>query len=170
MDQLNETSAAGDLSPTRRAFYIRFIYGAMSAIGAALAVPAAIYLLFPPKVRKEAEWVEAGDLESIPAGTPTEITFDRKRVDGWKVTTEKATAWVLKKTGGAVVAYVPQCTHLGCAYHWDDPSHTFICPCHTSSFSIDGQVLGGPAPRPLDRYMVKIDAGKLEIGPPEPHA
>ena len=171
MDQLNQASpVSDDLPPTRRAFYIRFIYGAMSAIGAALAIPAAIYLLFPPKARKEAEWVDAGDLSSIPVGTPTEVAFERKRVDGWKVTTEKATAWVLKKPDNAVVAYVPQCTHLGCAYHWDDSSHTFVCPCHTSTFSIDGKVLGGPAPRPLDRFLVKIDAGKLEIGPPEPHA
>ena len=142
----------------------------MSAIGAALAVPAAIYLLFPPKVRKEAEWVDAGDLASIPAGTPTEISFRRTRVDGWKVTTEKATAWVVKKSDNNVVAYVPQCTHLGCAYHWDDAKHTFICPCHTSSFSIDGKVLAGPAPRPLDRFMVMLEGSKLQIGPEEPHA
>ena len=114
--------------------------------------------------------METADLSTIPAGTPTEIAFERKRVDGWKVTTEKATAWVVKKPDNEVVAFSPQCTHLGCAYHWDDPSHTFICPCHTSVFSIDGKVLCGPAPRPLDRYMTKIDDGKLEIGPVEPHA
>ncbi|HTC34734.1 MAG TPA: ubiquinol-cytochrome c reductase iron-sulfur subunit [Bryobacteraceae bacterium] len=162
--------AAVDVSPTRRAFYIGFINGAMSLIGLALAVPAAVYLLFPPKLRKEAEWVDTADLSTIPAGTPTEIAFERKRVDGWKTTTEKATAWVVKKPNNDVVAFTPQCTHLGCAYHWDDPSHTFMCPCHNSVFSVDGQVLSGPAPRPLDRYMTKIDAGKLEIGPVEPHA
>ncbi len=171
MDQLNEAQHTSvDVPPTRRAFYIGFINGAMGLIGLALAAPAAIYLLFPPKVHKEAEWVDASDLSTIPTGTPTEIAFERKRVDGWKVTTEKATAWVVKKPDDAVVAFVPQCTHLGCAYHWDDPSHTFVCPCHTSVFSIDGKVLGGPAPRPLDRYMTKIQDGKLEIGPAEPHA
>jgi len=161
---------AVDVSPTRRTFYIAFINGAMSLIGLALAVPAAIYLLFPPKLRKEAEWVQTADLASIPPGTPTEIAFNRKRVDGWKVTTEKATAWVVKQPNNDVVAFSPICTHLGCAYHWDDPSHTFVCPCHTSVFSMDGKVLSGPAPRPLDRYMTKIDAGKLEIGPVEPQA
>jgi menaquinol-cytochrome c reductase iron-sulfur subunit len=161
---------AGDLSPTRRTFYTLFINGAMGLIGAALAVPAAIYLLFPPKPRKGQEWVETADLAAIPNGTPTEISFDRTRVDGWNVTKEKATAWVVKKPGDQVVAFTPQCTHLGCAYHWDDPSHTFVCPCHNSSFSIDGQVLGGPAPRPLDRYMTKIQGGKLELGPVEPRA
>jgi menaquinol-cytochrome c reductase iron-sulfur subunit len=169
MEERNEVQpAADDLSPTRRSFYIGFINGAMGLIGLALAAPAAIYLLFPPKVRKEAEWVETADLSTIPAGAPTEISFVRKRVDGWKVTTEKATAWVVKKPDNEVVAFAPQCTHLGCAYHWDDSSHIFLCPCHTSSFSIDGQVLGGPAPRPLDRYMTKIQDGKLEIGPAEP--
>jgi menaquinol-cytochrome c reductase iron-sulfur subunit len=171
MDQPNEPPhAAVDVSPTRRAFYIGFINGAMSLIGLALAVPAAIYLLFPPKLRKGQQWVETADLSKIPAGTPTEIFFQRTNVDGWKVTNVKATAWVVKGPYNEVVAFLPQCTHLGCAYHWDAPSHTFICPCHTSVFSIDGKVLGGPAPRPLDRFMTKIEGGRLDIGPPEPHA
>jgi len=171
MDQPNQaTQAAVEVSPTRRAFYIGFINGAMGLIGLALAAPAAIYLLFPPKLRKQAEWVETADLSAIPSGTPTEIAFQRTRVDGWKVTTEKSTAWVVKKPNNEVVAFTPQCTHLACAYHWDDPSHTFVCPCHGSVFSMDGKVLGGPAPRPLDRFMTKIEGGKLEIGPVEPRA
>lgn len=159
-----------ELSPTRRSFYIKFIYGAMSLIGAALAAPAAIYLLFPPKVRKEAEWEDAADLSQIPTDTPTEISFQHNRVDGWKVTSEKATAWVVKKPAGQVIAFSPTCTHLGCAYHWDPPTNNFVCPCHTSAFSIDGKVLAGPAPRPLDRYAVKVAGNKLQIGPLEPHA
>jgi menaquinol-cytochrome c reductase iron-sulfur subunit len=171
MDQLNEAQdEAVDVSPTRRAFYIGFINGAMSLIGLALAVPAAIYLLFPPKLRKGQEWVETSDLSTIPTGTPTEVFFQRTSVDGWKVTNVKATAWVVKKPNNDVVAFSPQCTHLACAYHWDEGSHTFMCPCHNSVFSIDGQVLGGPAPRPLDRFRTKIEGGKLEIGPVEPHA
>ncbi len=171
MDQPNEAhSAAVDVSPTRRAFYIGFINGVMGLISLALAIPAAIYLLFPPRLRKGQEWVETADLSKIPDGIPTEISFERTRVDGWKVTNVKATAWVVKGPYNEVVAFSPQCTHLGCAYHWDGPSHTFICPCHTSVFSIDGKVLGGPAPRPLDRFMTKIQGGRLDIGPPEPHA
>jgi len=165
----NERPAV-ELPPTRRLFYTGFINGVMGLIGLALAAPAAIYLFFPPRVRKEAEWVKTSELSSIPTGVPTEISFNRRRVDGWKVTDEKATAWVVKGAGNQVVAFTPQCTHLGCAYHWDEATHTFICPCHTSSFSIDGKVLGGPAPRPLDRYMTMIENGRLEIGPPEPHA
>jgi menaquinol-cytochrome c reductase iron-sulfur subunit len=170
MEEHRSHEPAVELPPTRRNFYILFINGIMGLIGAALAIPAAIYLLFPPKARKAAEWVETADLARLTAGTPTEISFQRNRVDGWKIISEKATAWVVKQPDGQVVAFTPNCTHLGCAYHWDDPTHTFVCPCHTSSFSIDGKVLGGPAPRPLDRYTVRVQGGKLDIGPVEPHA
>jgi menaquinol-cytochrome c reductase iron-sulfur subunit len=169
-DQPLSPKPAAELSPTRRSFYIKFIYGAMSAIGAALAIPAGIYLLFPPKAHKENEWVDAADLSRLPVGTPEEVSFQRTRVDGWKVTSEKATAWVVKTADNQVTAFAPQCTHLGCAYHWDDPSHNFVCPCHTSAFSVDGKVLSGPAPRPLDRYMVKVQGDKLQIGPLQPNA
>jgi menaquinol-cytochrome c reductase iron-sulfur subunit len=170
MEEKHLHEDAVDVSPTRRKFYILLINGIMGVIGALLAVPAAIYLLFPPKARKGTQWVKTADLSTIPADKPTEISFQRTRADGWQLITEKATAWVVKQPNNEVVAFTPNCTHLGCAYHWDDGSHTFICPCHTSAFAIDGKVLGGPAPRPLDRYQVKVENGVLQIGPPEQHA
>ena len=164
MDEHQSHESAVELPPTRRKVYMWLIHGTMSLIGAALAVPAAIYLLFPPKARKEAEWVETADLASLPVGTPTEISFQRNRVDGWKMTSEKSTAWVVKDAANNVTAFGPQCTHLGCAYHWDEAKSEFICPCHNSVFAANGAVISGPAPRPLDRYDIKIDDGKLMIG------
>lgn len=134
-------------------------------MGMALAVPSLIYLLFPPKTKKEPEWVEAGDGGGLEPNQPVEMVFRRNRVDGWKVMSEKSTAWVVKLPGGDVVAFRPQCTHLGCAYHWDAGRNEFVCPCHSSVFAVDGRVLAGPAPRPLDRYPVKLENGKLLVGP-----
>jgi menaquinol-cytochrome c reductase iron-sulfur subunit len=80
---------------------------------------------------------------------------------------------VVKSADNKVTAYWPQCTHLGCAYHWEQDKNEFLCPCHNSLFGVDGKVLGGPAPRPLDRYETKVQGNKLLLGKmrtPEPHA
>lgn len=149
----------------RRGFCLTLIYGLWGLIAAALGLPAAAYLLVPPRARNEAEWVEAGSLSELETGTPEQLVFRRNRADGWKITSEKAAAWVVKKPNQEVVAFAPQCTHLGCGYHWDEQKQHFLCPCHSSTFSIDGQVLSGPAPRPLDRYEVRVQGEKLWLGP-----
>jgi menaquinol-cytochrome c reductase iron-sulfur subunit len=153
---------------TRRRFYIGMIYGLWAVIAAALGVPAFVYLLFPPKARKEDPWVEIGDVTKLAPNSPVEIVFRRNRVDGWKITSEKDSAWVVKHPDNSVTAFGPHCTHLGCAYRWDDGKSEFLCPCHNSLFAIDGKVVSGPAPRPLDRYDTKIDGKKLMLGPLQP--
>lgn len=150
---------------SRRGFYTAMINGLSALMGAALAIPAAAYLLIKPNVKKRSDWVDATDLSTLQVGEPQEVVFRRSRVDGWRVLNEKSTAWVVKFDPQNVVAYSPSCTHLGCAYHWDAASKNFLCPCHTSVFSIDGKVLAGPAPRPLDRFATRIDNGKLLISP-----
>lgn len=149
---------------SRRGFFVASIYGLGAAMAAALGLPALAYLLLPPKVRKDEEWVQAGDVSNLAVNSPVELTFRRTRTDGWKVTSEKSTAWAVKQPDGSVVAFGPQCTHLGCAYHWEDGKNDFLCPCHTSVFGIDGKVISGPAPRPLDRFETKIDGNKLMLG------
>ena len=149
---------------TRRSFYISVIFALWGIIAAVLGAPALVYLLFPPKARHEEEWFEIGDVRKLESRVPTELVCRRNRQDGWKVTSELSTAWVVKTADNQVAAYGPQCTHLGCAYHWDEGKSEFLCPCHSSIFSLDGKVLAGPAPRPLDRFDVKVENNKLLIG------
>ncbi len=154
-----------DSAPTRRGFCCAIIYVLGALIGAALGAPAALYLLLPPRSRKESRWVEAGDLGQLEPLEPQEVTFRRTRADGWKITSEKAAAWVLKISDKEIVAFSPWCTHLGCAYHWDAQKREFLCPCHSSVFGMDGKVRSGPAPRPLDRYEVKLENTRVWLGP-----
>jgi menaquinol-cytochrome c reductase iron-sulfur subunit len=146
----------------RRGFFLSVIYGLWALIGTALAAPALIYLLFPPRLRSGDDWVEAGDVSKLVPNLPVEMIFRRNHRDGWKFSSEQQTAWVIK-LGNEVVAYGPQCTHLGCAYHWEASKTEFLCPCHTSVFGPDGKVVSGPAPRPLDRYESRVENGKLMV-------
>jgi menaquinol-cytochrome c reductase iron-sulfur subunit len=150
--------------PTRRQFHLTFIYGLSAAMGAMVSIPAFAYLFLPPRAHREEQWVDVADLTQLPLNTPQEVSYRMNKVDGWKVSSEKATAWVIKTADNKAIAFGPQCTHLGCAYHWDDGKKNFLCPCHNSVFDIDGKVISGPAPRPLDRYAVKIEGSRLEIG------
>ena len=164
MDNVQRVPTEGVESPSRRRFQIGAIYGMMTAISAALGLPALAYLLVPGKTRKKDDWIEVGDLTRLTPGVPVELTFRRNRIDGWKVISEKSTAWVVKTGDAQVTAYGPQCTHLGCAIHWETDKKDFLCPCHTSVFGVDGMVMSGPAPRPLDRYQTKIEGNKLLLG------
>ena len=152
--------------PTRRSFHEIVIAGVQAIIGGALAIPAVAYLLGPTKSKKTDTWVETVDVGTLVTKVPVEQAFLQKRVDGWKVVTEKKTAWIVKLSDSAndIVAFGPQCTHLGCAYHYEENKSQFVCPCHTTLFSMDGKVVSGPAPRPLDRFETKIDGTKLMLG------
>ncbi len=152
---------------TRRAFYVSWIYGLWALISGAAGLLSGFYLLIPSKRRGSRDLVEAGRIADLPTDEPVEVSFVRSRVDGWRVTKEKSIAWVVKKSETDVVAFSPYCTHLACAYHWEEASRVFLCPCHTTTFSPDGAVIAGPAPRPLDRYTVKLQDGNLLLGPVE---
>ena len=51
------------------------------------------------------------------------------------------------------------CTHLGCLVKSvaNDPDIGYACPCHGSTFTPNGGVLGGPAPRDLPWYDMYMD-------------
>jgi cytochrome b6-f complex iron-sulfur subunit len=64
---------------------------------------------------------------------------------------------------GGLLALSRTCTHLGCSVPWDETEKKFICPCHGSTFSLTGQVLTAPAPRPLDIFPVRIENGIVKV-------
>jgi menaquinol-cytochrome c reductase iron-sulfur subunit len=164
MDDVPSVETSQSEGTTRRGFYIGAIYGMMAVVSAALGIPALLYLFTPAKAKKPDAWAEGGDTARLTPNSPVEIVFHRDRIDGWRTIAEKGTAWVVKYDDGHVVAFGPNCTHLGCAYHWEAGRNDFFCPCHNSVFSIDGKVVSGPAPRPLDRFQTKLQGAKLLIG------
>lgn len=164
-NQTTTDSNSGEfLVTTRRTFHLAAIYVLGALISLALAIPTVIYLLVPPKGRKESSFIDAGDISQLTPGQPVELSFQQETLDGWRLETNKKTAWVVKGADNKVIAFGPQCTHLGCAYHFEAAMNQFVCPCHGSDFALDGKVLAGPAPRPLDRYVTKIENNRLQIG------
>lgn len=63
-----------------------------------------------------------------------------------------------------VYALSTVCTHLGCTPNWLEGEQKFKCPCHGSGFYKTGINFEGPAPRPLERYGIRLaEDGMLEV-------
>lgn len=65
--------------------------------------------------------------------------------------------YLVRLDDGGFLAIYRRCTHLGCAVPFDQASSQFVCPCHGSAFTTDGDVLNQPAPRPLDLFKLTIN-------------
>ena len=56
------------------------------------------------------------------------------------------------------------CTHLGCITRYQPDDNCIACPCHGSRFSLDGEVMEGPAPRALPWLRVDLTAsGRIAV-------
>lgn len=65
---------------------------------------------------------------------------------------------------GQVYALSLICTHLGCIVNWHPEEQRLICPCHNGTYDVTGAVLGGPPPRPLPSYEVRVSGDTVVIG------
>jgi cytochrome b6-f complex iron-sulfur subunit len=65
--------------------------------------------------------------------------------------------WVVKTPSRLFVIFA-RCTHLGCIPDWKQSEDKFKCPCHGSGYDSEGVNFEGPAPRPMDRAHIELDA------------
>jgi len=81
---------------------------------------------------------------------------------------QKGRFYVSRLEDGGVLALWQRCTHLGCTVPWREDEGQFHCPCHSSLFNRQGEVTGGPAPRPLDLFPVSLRDGDLVVDTSRP--
>jgi cytochrome b6-f complex iron-sulfur subunit len=156
--------AAGDAS-TRRSFFAAaagVLFGLSLAVGfTSLAVTHLMWLLgfarfmFPNILIEPPTRFKVGFPDAFSPGQ-----VETKYIPQFGV-------WIVRyEVEGQPMIYALKsvCTHLGCTPNWLEAEQKFKCPCHGSGFYKDGINFEGPAPRPLERYAVRIgDDGQLEV-------
>ena len=57
------------------------------------------------------------------------------------------------------------CPHAGCFVGYDAATNVFQCPCHTSAFDLDGEIIPpSPSPRGMDGLETRLtDDGGVEV-------
>jgi glycine/D-amino acid oxidase-like deaminating enzyme/nitrite reductase/ring-hydroxylating ferredoxin subunit len=80
-----------------------------------------------------------GELSDLPPGAGTIA-----RVNGRK-------AAAFRDNDGALHVHSAICPHLGCVVAWNEAERTWDCPCHGSRFQATGEVISGPAEKPLEK-------------------
>jgi len=72
-------------------------------------------------------------------------------------------AWIRRTAPDKLVALSAVCPHLGCTIGWDAGPGNFLCPCHDSRFSVEGNKLTGPSERGLDELPLAVVDGRLQL-------
>ena len=163
---MSSVTAAGaqQSGETRRQWLVRCFWSATALVTAGIVSPLVGYFV-GPLLRKRAETrVRLGDLADFPVDRPQKVEFVLRKRDGWVTDEGRHAAWVVR-SGERTLVFDPRCTHLGCAYHWHAETSQFLCPCHNGLYDIEGRVVGGPPPRPLDTYPVTVEDGVLAVVP-----
>lgn len=133
---------------SRREFFGRIGVSACAVAAVGSGVVTLDYL--KPKVLFEPS-------SSFIAGTPLDFS------DGVVRFQKEKKAFVIGTSGG-VYALSAVCTHLGCIARFKSDEKVIACPCHGSRFDLEGNVIHGPAPRPLPWLDVTEDAqGNLVV-------
>lgn len=132
---------------------------------AIVVVPAGagLNVLLDPLRRKGAasEKLFVTSLDSLPNdGQPRKFAILASRVDAWnKFPNAPVGAIYVRRTGEKTVeALNVVCPHLGCFVDFHQDKNVFFCPCHNSSFALDGRIANksSPSRRAMDQLEVEI--------------
>lgn len=152
-------------SPDRRGA-LKALAGFFGAAVAALATVPVVGSVLTPLLRKEEKtdaFIDVLAEKDLQVGVPRRVELVSAATDAWtRSVTVLGAAWLLKQKDGSVTALSTVCPHSGCAISQKSTT-TYGCPCHDSTFQLDGVSTEGPSPRPMDTLKVEVTNGRVLV-------
>lgn len=133
---------------TRRKFLsVSWVVAVFGILGQSMA---GLWAMFNPRIVPGSfgSVVPAGNVEEFQPGAVSHVAAGR---------------FYVTRVDEGFLAMWQRCTHLGCTIPWDEAAGEFRCPCHSTVFNIRGEVISGPAPRPMDLFPVEIRDGEIFV-------
>ena len=136
-----------------------------------MAVPMVRYLFYPVGRKvvstPDAPIDIAAASDLVVGAPPVRLPIVANGVrDAWSRSGQVAvgSCWVQKNEAGTITAFSSVCPHLGCSVSYSEKSGDYRCPCHNSSFALDGAKKdNGPAKRGMDPLAVTVEAGRVKV-------
>jgi cytochrome b6-f complex iron-sulfur subunit len=135
----------------RRNFIDVFFGGSLLATIAAFLYPVVRYVLPSKSTGIVQNSVTAAKAGELPPNAAKIFKFG------------SAPAVLVNTAEGNLVALSAVCTHLTCTVRYDGETGTLFCPCHNGRFDLNGNVLSGPPPRPLETYTVEVSGPDIIV-------
>jgi cytochrome b6-f complex iron-sulfur subunit len=138
----------------RREFLGYLIRGGFLALFGAALYPVLRYLSPPKGMEQAVSAVVAGRLGELAENSAKIFRFGSK-------------PGLLIRTGrGDLKAFSAVCTHLSCTVQYSSEDEIIWCACHNGKFDLNGQVISGPPPRPLETFQVNVRGEDIVVSKP----
>jgi cytochrome b6-f complex iron-sulfur subunit len=137
---------------TRRQWLNWFLGTSVGLFLVAVLYPVSRYLL-PPQVEES-----AARLVRL-AVTPQEV----KPNSGQIFKFGSRPGILIRTASGELRAFSAVCTHLACIVQYRPDLGHIWCACHNGHFDLNGKNVAGPPPRPLERYVVKVQEERIVV-------
>ncbi|MBY0493350.1 MAG: Rieske (2Fe-2S) protein [Cyanobacteria bacterium] len=135
----------------RREFVADLVLSAAGIVGLGGLATRFLQYLYPVVPPEQVIEVAAGRRDAVPANGGIVVNLGVGHV-------------ALVDAGGELRAFSAVCTHLGCIVKAEPTDHhALYCACHGGMFDRQGEVVGGPPPRPLPRYPVEVRDGQVFV-------
>jgi len=118
--------------------------GGFTASVASFAYPVLKFLMPPDVPEAAVNEVAAGKLQDIAPNAAKIVKFGSRPV------------LLIRVNETEFKAYSAICTHLNCTVQFQQDSHQIWCACHNGFYDLNGKVVSGPPPRPLEELTVHV--------------
>ena len=130
------------VNPQRRSF--------LSKALAAISLLFTGFVLYPMLQFLKQPLARGGTVNRVTAAKISEMTNDSAKIFRFG----ESPAILVRTPEGELKAFTAICTHLDCTVQYVKGKRHILCACHNGKYDLNGQVLSGPPPRPLEEFNV----------------
>ncbi len=157
---------------SRRRFMSATVHTAGAVAAAAFTLPALGLAIGPVFDSAQETWQDVGTLAQFNDSTYITVAItiepgvgEAGRSLAYVRRHSPAVDGPVKDQYDRVIAISSRCVHVGCPVRFVAVAESFVCPCHGGVYDFRGLRVGGPPPRPLDRFYTLVRHGRVLLGP-----